>query len=161
MIRKTTIYRLFLWGVTLAWAGAICSLSLQTAPQSAALSSGLTARILNLFERYTALPESERLAVLAQAQSVVRELAHVAEYAILGLSTALLVHSYRVVRFGCVAFGATAVFAVVDECLQEFVSVGRAFQAVDLLKDWVGAALGIGCIWLVSFLSKRKNCLRK
>lgn len=156
-----TIRRLFWWILTVAWSGCIVYLSLQDASQSASLSTGLTKRILEWFPSYLALPETEQLAVLSHVQGLVRELAHVAEHAVLGLLTALLVHSYRPRRFVAVAFGATAVFAVADECVQEFLSVGRAFQVVDLLKDWLGLLLGIGCIWLVCFVAKRTSYKRK
>ncbi len=154
-MKKTTLYRVCLWTLTVCWGGAIWYLSLQSAPQSAALSSGLTKQVLECFEAYTSLPETEQVSVLAQVQSLVRELAHIAEYGILGLLVALLVHSYRPVRFVAVSFVATVAFSIVDECLQQFVSVGRAFQVIDLLKDWLGAGLGIACIWLVLLMIKR------
>ncbi len=154
-MKKTTVCRLCLWVLTVFWGGVIWYLSLQSAPQSAALSSGLTKQLLECFEAFTSLPESEQVSVLAQVQSWMRELAHIAEYGVLGLLTALLVHSYRPVRFVDLSFVATAVFSIVDECLQQFVSVGRAFQVIDLLKDWFGSLLGIGFIWFVLWAVKR------
>lgn len=36
-----------------------------------------------------------------------------------------------------------AVYAVFDELHQEFFTDGRAFELVDLAKDWSGSTLGI------------------
>lgn len=149
-----TVYRVLWWALTLAWCGCIVYLSLQDAPQSAALSSGLTKRILEWFSSYRALSVSQQAVVLLKVQDLVRELAHVAEYTVLGALTTLLARSYRV-RSWLVVWGATAAFAVMDECLQEFATVGRAFQVIDLIKDWLGAFLGIGCVWLVCLIAKR------
>ncbi|MBQ6830182.1 MAG: VanZ family protein [Clostridia bacterium] len=155
MVKTKTLWRVMLWVLTLAWGGTILGMSLQSGPQSTALSSGFTAWFLHLFKAYNALPEAQQLQVLAQAQAVVRELAHVAEYTLFGFFVSSLWRSYRTCRFSLWSFLSAAVFAVVDECLQEFVSVGRAFQVIDLAKDWLGIAFGIGCTWAVCLVIKR------
>ncbi len=161
MTKRHTVYRVCLWVLTLVWGGMICLFSLQSGPQSTALSSGLTQTILEWFPSYNALSLSQQAMVLAKAQGVMRELAHIAEYAVLGVLVALLVRSYRSSRFAVITLGVTAVFAVIDECVQEFLSIGRAFQVIDLLKDWFGACLGIGCIWLVCLIIRRVQYRRK
>lgn len=154
---KTKAYRLILWVLTLAWGCAVLCFSLQSGEQSSALSSGFTVRLLGLFRAYRELSAEQQVTVLGMAHGIVRELAHVAEYTLLGLLSALLVHSYRVRRFFVLPFAPLAVFAILDECLQEFATVARAFQLIDLLKDWLGCLLGIACVWLVCFVKKRKQ----
>lgn len=156
-MNKITAYRLLLWALTIVWGGTVLSLSLQSGDQSSALSSGFTERLLACFRGYRALSPEEKRAVLETAYGVVRELAHIAEYTLLGLFTAQLVHSYRVRHLLAVSLLPLAVFAVLDECLQEFVATDRAFQWIDLLKDWFGCLLGISFVWLVCLLKRRKQ----
>ena len=113
MVKTKTLWRVMLWVLTLAWGGTILGMSLQSGPQSTALSSGFTAWFLHLFKAYNALPEAQQLQVLAQAQAVVRELAHVAEYTLFGFFVSSLWRSYRTCRFSLWSFLSAAVFAVV------------------------------------------------
>ena len=69
---------------------------------------------------------------------VLRKLAHVGEYAVLGL---LLV---RALRAPVPAFAAGVLYAATDELHQRFVP-GRLGSPLDVLVDAVGVALGI---WL-------------
>ncbi len=70
---------------------------------------------------------------------VLRKLAHLAEYAILG---ALL---YRALRRPGVAIAAAALYAVSDELHQTFVE-GRVGAPLDVAIDTVGAAVGV-LVW--------------
>ena len=67
---------------------------------------------------------------------VLRKLAHVAEYAVLG---ALL---ERALRRGPLAFALGSLYAVTDEVHQAFVA-GRQGSVLDWLIDTVGVAVGV------------------
>ena len=155
MVSKKAVYRGVLWVLTLACAAMILSLSLQPAGDSSALSSGLTHRVLCWFSAYRDLPAAEQATVLAYVQTLVREAAHVAEFTLLGLFASLLSGSYVGRRFWRVSIIFTALFAVVDECAQEFLASGRAFQLIDLAKDWLGCALGTAMVWLLLYIKQK------
>jgi VanZ family protein len=70
---------------------------------------------------------------------LLRELAHAAEYAVLGL---LLLRATRQPRF---ALGFGILYAITDEVHQHFVE-GRVGSPLDVLVDAVGVAIGIA-IW--------------
>lgn len=153
---KTTLYRTVLWVLTIACAVLILSLSLQPATQSSGLSTGLTATVLGWFSGYRELPAEQQAAVLATAQMAVRELAHVCEYTALSLLATLLVCSYERRRLW-LSVPCTAVFAVADECVQQWCAAGRAFQLIDLIKDWGGCLIGAAAVWLFYKLRSKKT----
>lgn len=45
-------------------------------------------------------------------------------------------------------------FGLLDECIKILLPT-REFDAVDLMKDWMGVSVAVGVIWL--FYSNRKN----
>ena len=146
MTARKTAYRMILWLLTTACAVTILALSLQPAGQSSALSSGLTHRILSWFSAYRDLPIAEQTVFLGQVQLLVREAAHVAEFAVLGLFASWLASSYVGGKFWQLSLPSTALFAIVDECAQGLLAEGRAFQLIDLAKDWLGCALGAAVV---------------
>lgn len=153
-----TLRRLILWLLTLGTAATILSLSLQPAPGSTALSTGITASVLNLFPSYTELPPVQQEVILFNTQTVVRELAHVAEYALLSVFTCLLVNQYVCRPFAWKTLIPLSAFSCLDECLQEWCAAGRTFQMIDLLKDALGCL--IGCIlvgYAYCILNKKRS----
>ncbi len=143
---KSVIYRTVLWLFTIVCAALILLLSLQPATQSSGLSTGLTATVLRWFSAYRNLPVDQQSAVLATVQVMVRELAHIGEYTVLGFFASWLARSYNRRVWRSLPF--TALFAVADECVQEWCADGRAFQLIDLVKDWGGCLLGAAAIGL-------------
>lgn len=151
------MYRAVLWVLTVACGGVILWLSLQPATESSALSTGLTSAVLQWFKSYRELAAQQQATVLQTVQNVVRELAHIGEYTVLGTLASLLAHSYRSRVFWRYSLSVTAVFAVVDECIQEWCADGRAMQFIDLLKDWLGCFLGAGMVWILFQLFRKKG----
>ncbi len=137
-----TIRRVVLWGLTLGTAATILSLSLQPATDSSALSTGLTATVLNCIPAYRDLPVVEQQIVLIDTQTIVRELAHIAEYWLLSVFACLLTNQYVCYPFAWKTLIPLVTFSCMDECLQEWCAVGRSFQVIDLLKDSLGCLLG-------------------
>ena len=155
MFFRKTVVRTVLWLLTVVCAAAILSLSLQPASGSSALSSGLTHRVLCWFSAYRGLPFDEQARLLGQVQMLVREAAHIAEFMLLSTLASSLAVSYVGRRFWRYSLAATVVFALLDESVQGLFADGRAFQFIDLAKDWLGCALGAVAVGL--YVRKKKE----
>ncbi len=137
-MRRRTMKRCLLWLLTLAAALGIFMLSEQSAAQSSALSGAVTQGLLGrVFARLHFTAEQQET-----AHQLVRSLAHVASFAVLGVCSSLLVRSYRRKRWGLISVGGCAVYALFDEYHQLWNATGRAFEWADVAKDSLGALLG-------------------
>ena len=142
------------WVLTVACLFMIFGFSSQSAAESSQVSGSLTETLLSLFPSYNALSFEGQKAVLSVAQELVRSAAHVATFAALGFCVYMLTRSYDLRFSFLVAYPSCVLVAVADECLQRALAAGRAFEWVDLLKDWSGSLLGIGVAVLVGFIIK-------
>ncbi len=96
-------------------------------------------------------------------QHAVRKVAHVVEFALLGVSatclTIALQKQYQKHFYGFSLFYALFV-AVIDEHIQKF-SYGRTSSTSDILLDFFGALIGSILVFLVRFLIivyRKKKC---
>lgn len=161
-MRRTALwYRVVLWVLTVAMAAFILSLSLQPATQSDTLSTSLTHEVLSCFPSYRELPLPQQEAVRLSVNDILRAIAHIAEFTLLGFFLSLLCHSYLPRRWFALSFPIGAVFAVADECVQKFCAPGRAMQFVDLLKDWMGGLLGALFAFLIICFIRRRHKRRR
>ncbi len=105
-------------------------------------------------------PPAEQKSLLDSLHSLIRKLAHFAEFALLGLLTAaLLVHLAR--RIFCLSpwlqWGIPSIFcllyAISDEVHQIFTNRGPA--VMDVLIDFGGSLVGIALLRAVVFLIRR------
>ena len=97
------------------------------------------------------------------SHALVRNLAHLAEFALLGIFTALISaavfgysHSSTKLQAAKKLIPAAALciaISIVDELLQ-FSSVGRAPQISDALLDVLGAIIGISAVWASLIICK-------
>lgn len=147
--KSLIVWRLLWWALTIACAATITYLSLQPATVSGETSGSLTEQLLSLFSAYRALSAERQAAVLAYTDVFVRAAAHVAEYAALGTFVSALCRTYPLKRRFVWMLAPAALYALLDELVQEFLSEGRAFQFIDLVKDWTGILLGIAFVWLL------------
>lgn len=89
---------------------------------------------------------------------VVRKLAHITEFCLLGLGVAGLIckSDFKNKRelYGYGIFGVLSV-AVIDEFIQSFSDRGSAVD--DVLIDFCGAVIGFGIIFLISAVFSDKN----
>ena len=152
-MKKKTVYRVFLWGLTVGIAGMIFWLSHQTAEQSSALSGGVTEWLLSSLFAFLKLNEAQQDVLHA----VVRAVAHVATFWLLGIGTSLLTRSYELKRWILVTVASCGGYALLDECHQQWFSAGRTFQTVDIAKDILGVALGVAVVALCAALRNRKQ----
>ncbi len=157
----TMVRKIIWWVLTLFCLSTIFGFSGQSAAESSQLSGSLTETLLSLIPSYNLLSADEQLAVVAVAHEVIRSVAHIATFAALGFCVYMLTRSYALRRSFFVAFAACVIVAVIDECLQRVLAAGRAFEWVDLLKDWLGSLFGIGIAVLLGFVIKGIHYSRK
>lgn len=131
------------WTLTLLCAAVILSFSCQTAEQSAGISGSLTNSLLAWIPFFKTLSAEMQQTVQQLVHTWLRAAAHVFTFAVLGFCSAMLARSYRLCRWMIVAFFGCFVFAICDETVQLVLRAGRAFEMVDLLKDWAGSFMGI------------------
>ena len=95
---------------------------------------------------YENLDSSAQFSIWQTAQRIVRKLAHVFEYAVLGFLLCLAVESWfgpqKRKKHKWIAFAIGALYAVSDEVHQYFVP-GRSCEVADVLIDSLGVFLGV------------------
>lgn len=147
------IYRVILWSALLTLLAVIFAFSAQPGTQSNELTE---AAVMPLAELLASVQEGgeetvELLYIIIG--SVVRKVAHVLEYALLGLLIQLLLCAYGIQnRWLSVALGVA--YAITDEVHQAFVP-GRLGTPVDVLIDAAGVIIGVFAVkWISEW---RKN----
>lgn len=101
---------------------------------------------------FASLPEEARQTRVQSLQKLVRTLAHMAEFALLGVLVCAWVLTFSVrKRWQLAGLAFCACYAVSDEIHQLFVP-GRTFQWGDIAVDTIGAALGMAAFLLVCLL---------
>ena len=135
-----TVKKIISWAAVVLWMGLIFYFSHQPATESAELSRGLTALVLEVVE--TLVPDLEVDAV--GLHSFVRKAAHFVTYFVLGvLVINALVQSgstgYRSVAWALLV---CVLYAISDEFHQTFVP-GRSGEVADVLLDSLGSGVGI------------------
>lgn len=142
----------------LSWLPAILLMigifyfSNQPAKVSGNLSGGIAYRIVSLAESVSGQDwgEEQKLALSRQIDFPVRKLAHLTEYALLGLALAYWRRSYAFVQL------IGSLYAASDELHQLFVP-GRAGRIGDVLIDSLGVLLGWGIFIFIMRCCKQGN----
>ena len=133
----------------------------QVAQSSDAVSRGIAERVLTWFTDYEQLSGDQQLAELVVFNEWVRSLAHFSVFLVLGIFSFGFFASVKVKRPVFAAAALCVTYAIFDEIHQEFFADGRAFELIDLAKDWSGSALGILLAWTVwRFWLKKRNSLK-
>lgn len=145
---------IFSWIVVILWIVLIFTLSVQTAEQSAGLSTKVTKIIFKTVSMVMPIDTDVRAIdrMVKQFHNLVRKSAHAGLYFVLGgfvinsfIQTGTKgIKAYVYALLFCVAY------AVSDELHQTFV-VGRSGQVSDVLIDTVGALIGISMYWMYRF----------
>jgi len=130
----------------------------RTGQESSAISSPLVERLAALL-----IPKWEQLSLAARERhlfrltNLVRESAHVAEFAALSFFALLFALSWGKDRWRCAAaFAFCVLYALSDEIHQLYVP-GRTFQLLDLGMDTLGALLGTLAAQLLRILWQRRR----
>lgn len=152
-MRSGMIKKIILWVLTLSVAVGIFVFSEQSAEQSSAISGAVTQGLLGSLFSFCELSESQQ----ELAHDLVRSVAHVASFALLGLFSSLLARSYRLRRWFPISFVCCAAYAVFDECHQLWIAAGRAFEWGDIAKDCLGAVIGaVLAVVVCRFIARRR-----
>lgn len=140
-----------LWAILgVLWLLFIWGNSLQTAVESSERSLGFLAFLTPLL---SALGIAEDL-----MHTVVRKLAHMAEFGILGMlwTAAVLPNRKKRAKGFCVCLLICLGAAAVDETIQLFVP-GRSGEVLDVCIDLAGSALGIAFAAMLTYWCGRKQ----
>ena len=111
-------------------AAVIFMLSAQDLPTSGALSRSVT----------NAVNEHAKTGLSDEA---VRSIAHFSLFFLLGVFVSLFCEKCKLKFKFLWAFTVCVLYAVTDEIHQEFFVNGRAFELIDLAKDWSGSLIGV------------------
>ncbi|WP_078378821.1 VanZ family protein [Sutcliffiella halmapala] len=144
--KKLVIY--LSWGIVFLWMGTIFLLSAQPAQQSAGLSNGITATVIETIEKI--IPD---LSVNQDAfNHLVRKNAHFFAYFLLGVLTLNAIQRSGIhgLKSASLALGICILYAITDEIHQLFVP-GRSGEIRDVLIDSAGAFVGIGVYRLINW----------
>lgn len=141
------------------WMYVIYELSDKPAPKSSVQSETLALRLVRMITRFSSMTEGERVQLSLIIEPYIRDIAHMAEYAILFL---LLYIAMRVfISYRCraliLSLAICFVYACTDEIHQYFVP-GRAFELIDIGLDTLGA--GIAAVLFLFLITRhQKNSL--
>lgn len=149
------VLKISLWGLVLLWAGVIFYLSSQTATQSSDLSGSFIYELCGkLYYAFSQMSENEKLELVSSLQGIVRTMAHICEYGILGilLRTALIPYKYprKILLPSLIGL----CYAVSDEIHQYFVP-GRAYQLSDIMCDTLGCFLGVAFVSIICIICRK------
>ncbi len=118
------------------------------------MSTNVTEKIISAVSEEPA-DTSSRDNYVAEKNDELRYVAHIVLFFFLGINALCLAKEYWNMKK---ALALTALFcflfAVFDESYQEILKEGRAFEFADLLKDWAGAAIGMGITYIIKHFKK-------
>ena len=137
-----------LWLLTVVWTALLFVLSAQSGDESARLSGGLTAYILNLFS-FLDVPYLE-------LEHFLRKLAHFCMFGLEGLLAYLSLKNTVKRHAGWYAAAGCGLVAALNEYQQVF-SEGRSAQIGDVVLDFAGAVLGMGFAGLCYYYMKSRR----
>lgn len=151
---KKSIYRFITTFLMVGWMVVIFHFSAQPATESSEISGGFCGQLINAVnDRFELkMSEADILQLSEKIEFPVRKMAHMAEYAVLGLFCYLFSKGFFVSHEKCtgVSFVLVFLYAAGDELHQRFVP-GRSGQFSDVLIDTLG---GI-CMLLLLHLARK------
>ena len=149
-----TYKRFLLWLLVILWMGIIFFLSAQTAAESSGLSGQTIRTLIPIFmPEFIDISQVQQNEIVANLQHLVRKIAHILIYFILGIlcMCTLISHELKLKVKVYAALVICTVYAATDELHQLFVD-GRGFQFSDIFLDFCGALLGVlvvvGMYWM-------------
>lgn len=148
------LMRVLLWAATVLLMLTIFGFSSETAEESDGTSARITRPLTEWLAGMRAeMTADEEARLYEQVDHAVRKMAHFAEYALLGLLSALLLRSYGI-RTWWLPWLMVSLYAVTDEVHQLFLP-GRSGQFSDVLLDSLGAFCGVMLIRLINYLRRK------
>lgn len=147
--------------------GFIYYQSAQTGEESSAISSAVTEEVVEvIMPTINEKPQEEKESILAKFHSIIRTLAHGAEFALLGGLVYAWLATYKktsplnpYLRWGMSVLFA-GLYGLLDECHQLFVD-DRAFSMADVGIDTLGAFIGAGGMLCLVWICTKLYQMRK
>ncbi len=118
---------------------AITYFSSQGVKESATLSKNVTEEIIIPIMETVGMPVEQSA---KEFDKYTRGAAHVALFLTLGILLCCTLKTFDVKYAFLIAFAICFLYAIFDESLQKLLGLGRAFEFVDLIKDWSGSLIG-------------------
>lgn len=156
---KLILLRLFLALLILLNMGMIYHFSSENGEKSSETSRPLVDQVVdNVIPDFDKKPEEEQKAIRGETVLILRKIAHMVEFGLLGLWCYLLLLTWRGGLFikWAASLGFVLLYAALDEWHQQFVD-GRAPAVTDALIDLLGAAITCTVV-LILALFFRKEC---
>ena len=154
-----TYKRFLLWLLVILWMGIIFFLSAQTAAESSGLSGQTIRTLIPIFmPEFIDISQVQQNEIVANLQHLVRKIAHILIYFILGIlcMCTLISHELKLKVKVYAALVICTVYAATDELHQLFVD-GRGGQLSDIFIDFCGALLGVLLVVGVQWMRGRKG----
>ncbi len=133
--------RALLWAAVLALAAVIFAFSAQPGEASDSMTEAAVMPLAEMIASAANGDEESALQLFNLLGTLVRKTAHICEYALLSLLTALLLRCYGV-KSRWLPFVLCVAYAMTDEVHQRFVP-GRLGTPVDVAIDAIGVAIGV------------------
>ncbi len=147
MIKRTVLIVLCLVNLL-----TITFFSAQNAEKSTEVSEGVTVKVV---ATVTGKPEAEVKKSIKEYDKYTRSFAHFFLFMTLGALLYLTVIDFDVKLPFLKAFTVCFAYALFDESYQALLKQGRAFELVDLIKDWAGSLTGILVVYFMRKIVKR------
>ncbi|MBR0277738.1 MAG: VanZ family protein [Clostridia bacterium] len=150
---KKTVYLIF----AVICAVSIFAFSSQTATKSNTLSNNISEKIAVRTSGYDDLNDGQKDLRNVNINDFIRALAHIFLFACLGLFLALFVGECKKNGILYIAFPICFLYAIIDESYQGIFVDGRAFEVLDLVKDWSGSLFAILCVVVFNYIISKKG----
>lgn len=150
--------KIILWIALVYMSTVIFGFSSDTAAESSGLSEKIAKSTVKTIEKVIEIDGEQRENLFGIVHILVRKSAHFAEFAVLGVLSFLLAHSYPISVRLCIvlSLGYCLLFAVSDEVHQLFID-GRAGRISDVLIDFLGSVSAVMAIVGILCLKKKKK----
>lgn len=151
------IKKIILVLLTVACMASITFFSTQGAEESTKTSESVTEKIVSHSEKYQKMNKKEKKDYVKNKNTIVRSLAHYSLFLILGFLLNLTLSEFVSSKVFLYTLAFCLLYAVFDEVFQKLLNNGRAFEVVDILKDFLGSATGV----LIVSSKNIWNCFKK
>lgn len=150
MIKK--IIMLILCMITML---SITLLSSQNAEKSTELSVGISEKIVDTTPKIDKLSENERDISITNMNIKIRNIAHFTLFLILGVVIYITMQTFGIRHSFVLSLSICILYALFDETYQMLLQNGRTFEIIDLVKDWIGALVGVTITQTLLFVAKK------
>ena len=151
--------KIIAWTLVVLWMCVIFTFSSQEATESKKTSGKTLIKIASTISKdFKKLPPKKQMKKVEPYQNVIRKVAHLTEYAVLGILSyiAFLLHKKKKLVLSATTL--CFLYAITDEIHQLFVK-GRACRWYDVLIDTAGAVIGIMIIIGILKIIRKRGAL--